>query len=181
MEKKNYILTYIIQAVLIISCLVLNGIILSNEKASTEFALNAGLEVLALLFAFFYIIYGHRKAVARFFKSYVTITAFAALITLSTYSIVKSAQSILLYLVYALVFGLLVTIRLSLDFGKKKSFVICCIIILAYLVVFIQALVIEAKFISYPVISALSSLILAVNLFIMIALKYADKAERGSK
>ena len=136
------------------------------------------LDVLALLFALFYIIYGYRKNAAGYYK------AFGYLYLLSRVSevakIYDKNRPALFYILFGIVFVLLLVLVFGKDLGKKKSFILCGVIVLVELIDFFCTFNATGRF-NLGAEVKLVDLDLACLYGILTYAKYLDKTERGTK
>lgn len=178
MEKKRVpIWVGIVGVIIIIGSLIwnvyelLNMISLKNPDV-IAFAVLAGLLILGLVSALVYFFAGYKKDAAKYFK------AFAYIYVLANFEICMFMDVLPLASRFCTVLTLCVLCVLAtgLDLGKKKSNILCAINMvgtLANLIICGMTYAFNSR--------SVSTTLLAIITWIMVAGKYADKEARGSK
>ena len=177
MNNKKIKTVSIILAILLIISGAGNIFLIINNK-EVVWNVIAIAELLATLFAAFYIIAGCTKEKgACFFKVSMILQALVYFLLISL--VPNATIGIMIMLIK---FGCLCLLSFAKDLGKKKSFTIAII----YAITGVLSLK-GIKFGTFTfaslasLISRLENLLLAVSTVLMVAAKYYDKAERGTK
>jgi len=182
MKKSKFKILMYVNLVFIVLALIGNvyGYVSTNNY---QFILN----ISALGLSLVYLFYGYKKFAASYFMFFMVFLAIKE--GLALYSMIVD-EKVPVYA--AAIVGTMMLSYLCLAFiknlGKKKSFIICGIILLLSLVTLISGLVYTPIVITAKTIVGLqlamfnlTRVLMAIILIIMVYAKYEDKYSRGSK
>lgn len=179
MGKKNSlpVLIGIIFVLLITACIGMNVYDLINmfpfEGAEMiAFAVLAVLLILGLVSALIYFFAGYKKDASKYFKGYVYLYALTALET----CLLMDMLPVVSKLSIVLKFGILCVLSAGNDLGKKKSYILCA---LNFVLTFVNLFACGLSFVYSS--RTVSTVFMAIFLWIMVAGKYSDKTSRGTK
>lgn len=133
-------------------------------------------QLLALLSALFYCLYGYKKDTAIYYRTFMALYAFSEIMRIVTFSSIGNSFKTTLL---AIIFGALCVLAEAKDLGKKRSVAIGSIVFVMSVMLPLYNVFIGKAI--WGGISKYSDIVLSIILCLMILAKYEDKAERGSK
>ena len=178
MNTKKIKTLSIILAILLIAAAIGNIFLIINNKQAVWNVI-AVAELLATLFGAFYVFVGCTKEKgARFFT--VSMVLQALVYFLLTSLVPNETLGLMMMLIK---FGCLCLLAFAKDLGKKKSYIIAIIYVVTCVFSFFKGIRFDTF--SFAALASLISrtenLLLAVSTMLMVAAKYYDKAERGTR
>ena len=176
-DKPIYKVVLLFNLLLILAAVVLSIISMCGEGATATRFISAIVRLFALLFAGFYITLGYRKDAAMYYKIFGIIYIVNSVIELiacllNTFTVID-----IIFIVLSIA-GIAVLTFVK-DLGKKRSFIICAILVILQIVCTVLVFLEGDPFV--VIINSFMGIDLACLLGIMTFAKYLDKAERGTK
>lgn len=185
MTDKKMLPVVILDLVGIIIGIAANAYVAIAGELSVLQSVNLWVNVAALLSSLVYLVLGYKKNAAVFYKLFAS--AFALSQFVSILSLAKENNYLGLSC-YAVLFALILMLALVADMGKKKTFIICFIILI--LGVFLLVI----NFFSSPgniintgdwllkLVCSFSVIVMAAVMWLMATAKYLDKdARKGTE
>ena len=174
---------------------VITAVILAAAMAASLYFIITGIAAikvtcavlfLAMLCGLFYLVKGFRKDAAKFYRFYMSVSAFAVLVVLIAACVVGvtgvtngGIGFILMVTVGIVLYGSFLLLGYAKDLGKKKNYIICAISCAISLIsAAIIAIIENDAWDKASVIFA--TFVLSLLAFVMTVAKYQDKAQRGS-
>lgn len=143
-----------------------------SEEIKSALMIFSVLVLLLLVFSLAYRLGGYKKDAALYFMGYIHLYALTTLVAALG---LRSIADVHLPLCETLSFGILCAMAIAKDLGRRKSFILCGVLILCKLMVVVVTLVNKAAVTG----GIVSDILLAVMLGIMVYAKYEDKKSRG--
>ena len=177
-DKPAYKAILILNLLLLVAGLVLCVFGIASPDANLYSKITRYTAIVVLIFGDFYILRGHGKDSAKYYKLFgafyalYIITAIVSISTNATKPMIVAYENASLVIVLVLV--------LSENIGKLKSFILCGLLVLINIAVLVTNLI-TGKYIGIVLSMMFIDIVLACLYGIMTYAKYLDKAERGTK
>lgn len=180
MKKQNLVLTIVELAICVLCLVGCAYSVIKLENVMMKICIISS--ILGVFAAALYIIKGHSKNAAIFFKIFViliTVSELLRLITAPSFMYSNVVEECIGLAIVALTFGAFMLLCFVKDLGKKLSLGLCGFIILSKLFVIIALIVKDNPFavLLMPIIQATLTILLGL----LMSEKYADKEARGSE
>lgn len=189
MKKRSTLLT-IIELILCVLCLV-GGSISAIKLHNTLLTLCVNATILGVLFAIFYILYGHSKNAAVYFKIFLlllTIAELTRIVAVGGLVFDSVTDECLSIFICCVTFACYIILTCVKDLGKVKSLCICGLVLVIKLFFLISLIVREKNFIGTSANNSLEVLLIpsvqclvTILLSLLMIEKYIDKEARGTK
>ena len=180
-ENKFYNAIVVLNLILMIPGAIGNVVVLFASNLNVYHKLAAFCSVAALLVAFFYLVAGYSKQQAPAYRAFCGAYTAAALFGLL--GIDSSKAFFAAQLIAALIFGLVIAISLSKNYGKTVSTSLCILVVVLSLlqllgvVLWYKATGLDFLFL---LIFEITQLLLSIVLSLTTFAKYVDKTARGT-
>lgn len=133
--------------------------------------------LLALIYAFFYLINGYKKDYATYYKVAMLVNAANALVVTALSS--NENTKYISIISCAICFGAILTLALAKNLGKNTSLALCLIVVVLRTMGLISCFMANAT-VDIVLILLLSQLVLALVILLATIAKYVDKQERNT-
>ena len=160
---------------------------LFSSDADVPLMVGALLSMIAMCSSLMYVFYGYKKNVSSYFRGFMFTYALSQLAGIVIASGSSDGTGLGALLVGA-IYGPLLVLALASDLGKKKSLILCAVVVVLQLGVFVGAVITTPGLIrggtplgTLYMMRAHMQFTLAVSMTLMTVAKYTDKAIRGTK
>ena len=175
--KKSLNVFAIIISVLSICCAIGIVYLTFSSELDALYIVESISNLLALIYAFFYLINGYKKDFATYYKIAMLVNAVNALVVTALSS--NEATKYISIISCAICFGAILTLALAKNLGKNTSITLCLIVIVLRTMGIVSCFMASAT-LDINLILMLSQLVLALVILLATIAKYVDKQERNT-
>lgn len=186
MEGKKYLPIKIINVLFIFAALIMSA--LAFVKADADYSGIAeivhSINIFTLISGFIYLVYGYRKNAAIYYKVFMGFLMLSQGVLVVELINGKTQSPIYTSIIYSIAFIATVILTTAKDFGKAMTIAIITVLALCRIAILLINLLSADTFdnTAFCQLSLdIANLLLVGTAAIMIAGKYIDKAQRGSK
>ena len=169
----------IFSCVLTLACAIAIHSVISTVKLDTLNLLGLYFVLVSLIFGLVYLILGFTKNLSKLYKASILIGALNALMSILL-SLNESFDTTAL-ITTSLAFALYVVMLVANNLGRKKSFIICIIIMSIRITGIITNYLILKDFMNPQVLNICGQFAIIVMVFAATSAKYVDKSSRNAE